>query len=409
MMRKPLTLLHRWVGLVAGLVLALLGLTGSLMVWQAPLDAALNPQWFSAPAQACPAPPRPVERTLALLAEHAPQARAQTVVAPREPGAAYQVWERREAASGQRREHFIDPACGLYLGQRDRGALRLDAAHAVPLLYELHSRLLSGDTGHEIAGITALLFTGLTLTGLWLAWPPAARGRRLRAWRQALSVSTAGPPTRRWYELHRAAGLWLTPLALLVSLTGAALVFQTPVRDAIAAVLPVQRLAKLPGSKGAKAGKAGPADTRPAPAQDPAPAASAPDEWLAVAQQQFPTARWSRLTLPTSNQGLAEVRLLQPGELRAATGFTRVRLDRQGQVRERYDPLQAPSGSQLIDAVFPLHSAEPFGLAIRLLWSAFGLLPATLLATGAWLWWRRQRRRHAASAAPVTTAAGRVG
>ncbi|WP_432644271.1 PepSY domain-containing protein, partial [Listeria monocytogenes] len=41
-MRKPLTLLHRWGGLLAGLVLALLGLSGSLMVWQASLDSALN-------------------------------------------------------------------------------------------------------------------------------------------------------------------------------------------------------------------------------------------------------------------------------------------------------------------------------------------------------------------------------
>jgi uncharacterized iron-regulated membrane protein len=138
-----------------------------------------------------PAPPRPAAgaATLALLAQHAPQARA-TVVAPREPGAACQVWEARDAASGRRTEHFIDPACGV-LGQRERGALRLDAAHAVPLLYELHSRLLAGETGHVIAGIAALLFAGLTATGLWLAWPRAARGKRLRAWRHALSVSRA--------------------------------------------------------------------------------------------------------------------------------------------------------------------------------------------------------------------------
>jgi hypothetical protein len=103
--------LHRWVGLAAGLVLALLGLTGSLMVWQAPLDAALNPQWFRAPA-ACAAPPsRWRARWRCWRSTH--RRRAQTVVAPREPGAAYQVWEARDAASGRRTEHFIDPACGV--------------------------------------------------------------------------------------------------------------------------------------------------------------------------------------------------------------------------------------------------------------------------------------------------------
>jgi len=399
LLRKSFTWLHRWVGLAAGLVLALLGLTGSLMVWQAPLDAALNPQWFRAPASACAAPAQPLARTLALLARHAPQARAQTLVAPREPGAAYQVWEARDAASGRRTEHFIDPACGVYLGQRERGALRLDAAHAVPLLYELHSRLLAGETGHVVAGIAALLFAGLTATGLWLALPRAARGKRLRAWRHALSVSRGGAPAKRWYELHRAGGLWLGPVALLVSLTGAALVFPAPVRDAVAQVLPLQRLAKLPRQ---------PAAQHPTPA--PAAAASTPDDWLAAAQQQFPAARWSRLTLPKGAQGPVEVRLLQAGELRETTGYTRVRLDRQGRVLEIYDPLQAPDGNRLIDAVFPLHSAEALGLAARGLWTLFGLLPVTLLATGAWLWWRRQRRRQAqagaSSGATVTATLG---
>jgi len=376
-MRKSLTLLHRWVGLLAGLVLALLGLTGSLMVWQASLDAALNPAWFRAPAQACPATGEPVAHTLALLAQHAPGARAQTVVAPREPGAAYQVWEARQAKTGWRTEHFIDPDCGRYLGSRERGALRLDAAHAVPLLYELHSHLLGGETGHVVAGVTALLFTGLTLTGLWLSWPRSA-GPRLKAWGQALRVRWQGPPARRWYELHRAAGLWLLPVALVVSLTGAALVFPNPTRDGVATVLPLQRLAKLPKA-GETAGSAAPS--------------LGPDAWVAAAQHEFPTARWSRLTL--GGKGPVEVRLLQPGELRESTGYTRVRLDRQGRVLERYDPLAAPVGNRLVDSFFPLHSGEALGLAARLLWTVFGLLPATLLATGAWLWWRRGQRRAA--------------
>jgi uncharacterized iron-regulated membrane protein len=72
-----------------------------------------------------------------------------------------------------------------------------------------------------------------------------------------------------------------------------------------------------------------------------------------------------------------------------------VRLDRQGRVLERYDPLAAPAGNQLVDSFFPLHSGEALGLAARLLWTAFGLLPVTLLATSAWLWWRRRQRRAA--------------
>jgi uncharacterized iron-regulated membrane protein len=60
-------------------------------------------------------------------------------------------------------------------------------------------------------------------------------------------------------------------------------------------------------------------------------------------------------------------------------------------VLQRYDPLQAPAGNVLLNWLFPLHSAEAFGLLARLLWSLFGLVPSLLLATGLWLWWRRRR------------------
>lgn len=366
-MRRAFVLAHRWVALLAGLLLALLGLTGSLMVWQAELDALLNPAWF-ARDMACAAPAQPVARVLAMLAQQAPQARTALVVAPTAPGAAYQVWERRDPATGLRREHFIDPACGQYLGARVRGAWQLDRAHAVPLLYELHSRLLAGETGHTVAGVGALVLLGLTLSGVWLAWP-----RSLAGWRTALAIKTGASPMRLWFDVHRALGLWLAPLAVLLCVTGAALVFSTQARSLVAGVLPTERLARMPAP--------GPADA----------AARVPlDDLVQQAQRAFPQARWSRLTLPAGNEAVAEVRLLQPGEPRVDTGNTRVRLAAGGAVLARYDPLQAPAGSVVLDWVFPLHSAEALGWAARLLWSLFGLLPALLLGTGAWLWWRRR-------------------
>lgn len=371
-MRRAFVLAHRWVALLAGLLLALLGLTGSLMVWQAELDAALNPAWFARDA-ACAAPVQPVAQVLAVLAQQAPQARTALVVAPTMPGAAYQVWERRDPATSLRREHFIDPACGQYLGSRVRGAWRLDRAHAVPLLYELHSRLLAGETGHIVVGVGALVLLGLTLSGVWLAWP-----RSLAGWRKALAIKTGAAPIRLWFDVHRALGLWLAPLAVLLSVTGAALVFSTQARSLVAGVLPTERLARMPASA--------PSDA----------AALVPlDELVQQAQRAFPQARWSRLTLPAGSEAVAEVRLLQPGEPRVDTGNTRVRLAATGAVLARYDPLQAPSGSMVLDWVFPLHSAEALGWVARLLWSLFGLLPALLLGTGAWLWWRRR-----AAAAP---------
>jgi uncharacterized iron-regulated membrane protein len=391
-MRRTLALPHRWTALAAGLLLALLGLTGSVMVWQAEIDAALNPRWFAAPAGAqdpCAEVDRPVAATLEVLRRTEPHARAAIVLAPARPGAAYQVWEPRDPVSGLRREHFIDADCEQYLGSRLRGAWRLDRAHAVPLLYELHSKLLAGETGHLAAGAGALVLLALALSGLWVAWPPRSSAA---GWRRALSIRGDASRQRLWYDVHRALGLWLLPLTLLMSLTGAALVFEKTARAVVASVLPVDALPRPPR----------------APRGDPtmAPALPAPDLLVARAGERFPRARWSRLTLPTGNGTTAEVRLLQPGEPRADTGSTRVRFDAAGQIAAVHDPLRTAAGGVLLDWVFPLHSGEALGLAARLLWTAFGLLPGLLLASGLWLWWRRTRQRQAARHTPGPVAAG---
>lgn len=380
-MRRAFVLVHRWVGLSAGVLLALMGLTGALMVWQAELDAALNPQWFRRPS-ACLPPAQPIAATLQVLARQLPLARPATVVAPVAPGTAYIVWEPRDKATGWRREHFIDPACGAYLGARDRGAWRMDAAHAVPLLYDLHSRLVAGEAGHTAVGVVGLVLLGLGLTGLVVSWP---RGQAVAGWRRALSIKAGAAPVRWWFDVHRALGLWLLPVLLLLTLTGIGLVFNEVTRLAVGAVLTVEeRLPRL----------ANPMSTSPgAPESSIVPHEPVSLDALAArAEAGFAAARWSRVTLPAVPGTPVEVRLLQPGEPRTDTGASRVRLAADGQLLARYDALRSPAGSRVLDWLFPLHSGEAIGLAARLLWCAFGLLPAAWLGSGAWLWWRRRRR-----------------
>lgn len=361
--------LHRWVALTVGTWFALLGLTGALLVWHDELDRALNPAWF-APRAACGSASveRPITSALATYSRVVKDMPATQVMAPAERGAAFVVWSK--TSSGVRVQHFVDAACGEYLGRREWGAVRLDRAHIVPAIYELHRSILSGDIGHTLVGIVGLLLLGVAITGAISAWP---RTSARAAWVRTLSVKR-GASTRRWYyDLHRATGMWLLLFLLVMSISGTYLCFPKETRQLVAAVLPT---------------------TKPKPSTQAPLVTGAPltlDVMAASAERLWPEATWSRLQLPAKKSDPYEVRLLQSGEIRKDTGDTSVRLAADGQVVEKRDPLNAPSGDTFISWLFPLHSGEALGLPGRLAWSVFGLIPLLLFATGAWLWLQRRR------------------
>lgn len=381
---RPLAMrLHRWVALALGAWFALLGLTGALLVWHAEADRALNPQWF-APQQRCVATTdTPIAASLSVFARAVEGGRATQVMAPTAPGAAFTVWQK-PVVDGLRRQHFIDADCGRYLGWRDWGAPRFDRAHIVPAVYELHRSLLSKEAGHVAVGFAGLLLLFVAGTGALVAWP--RHGTR-EAWRRTLTVKPAAGAHRRYYDLHRATGMWLLLFLLLMAATGTYLCFPKQTRALVATFLP----------------------TAPANLREAAPQPGArigPDALALHAQALWRDARWTRLQIPDGVAVAYDVRLLQRGERRIDTGDTRVRIGVDSRVVDIRDPLRAPAGDRLLAWLFPLHSGEALGMTGRIAWTVFGLAPPLLFATGLWLWLkRRQARRrmpgHAAAAATV--------
>jgi uncharacterized iron-regulated membrane protein len=436
--------LHRWVALAVGAWFALLGLSGSVLVWHGEIDRALNPQWFAANAvgqcadasasrKASEAPlptgeglgrgataatqpqdsrdtavATPIAAALAIHARHH-DGKPTQVMAPATPGAAYVVWTK--TGDGARMQHFVDVGCRRYLGHRQWGAVRFDREHVVPALYELHRSILSGEIGHIIVGFVGLLLLATAITGLVTAWP---RHATRDAWKRTLTIKR-GAATRRWfYDLHRATGMWLALFLLLMSVTGAYLCFPKQGRALVAAVLPMadpskttaprmQRVGDARGGNSTKLAKStAPRMRRGENAEESAKrqAASAmpatTDELVAHAEELWVDAEWSRVQLPAKPGEGVEVRLLQAAEIRMDTGDTRVKFDATGRISEVRDPVRAPAGDRLISWLFPLHSGEALGLTGRLAWTLFGSVPPLMFATGLWLWWqRRKARTHA--------------
>ncbi|SMF97448.1 Uncharacterized iron-regulated membrane protein [Methylomagnum ishizawai] len=228
-MRALCVRLHRYVGLALAGFLAFSGLSGGMLVFQAELDAWLNPALFRvAPG----GPALPPAELAARVARADPRLAVTALPLRIESGATarLQISPRIDSATGQPfaldfDEVFADPASGAILGRRLWGECHWRRAALVPCLYVLHYSLQApGATGLWIMGGMALAWIFAALLGVYLTFPAKWRDGGGRSWRQRWGVAwkikrgARGP--RLHMDWHRAGGLWLFPALLILAVSG---------------------------------------------------------------------------------------------------------------------------------------------------------------------------------------------
>lgn len=367
--------LHLYLGLVAGLVFVVLGLTGSALVWIEELDHAFNPQLFRAAPGTLPPDAARVNTLVDQLTALPGYGRPTQLVLPAEPGGVIVVWYRRPAGQARNawaldvsRQVMIDPGSLRIVGERRWGELGWSRPLLMPTLFHLHRYLFAGDVGKTTVAVVGLSVVVLSLLGMVLWWPKPTWG----ALRSAVTVRFGGSWPRFNYTSHRAVGLFAAPVFVLLGVSGAYFnmpAWIAPVVNAVAPVTPLNKKLVTSGEGGVT------------------PAAA-----LTIAQNRFPQARLSRLGLPAKLTLPYEVRLRQPGERRHGDGATRVSIDAgTGRVLKVVDPLTLTGGDAFLGWMFPLHSGEAFGTAHRVFMTVAGLLPLGFFVTGLLLWLRRRR------------------
>lgn len=391
-LRQFLVKLHLYLALSFGLIFVLLGLTGTVIAWRDEFDAALNPDLLHASAPvSLPLPAETVHAVVAGLQAEKTYGRPTGLALPLAADgvivASYPAPGSRPG-DGRMRQVMIDPATLAVLGERVWGDPGLSRRQLMPTLFHLHRYLLSGETGKTVTGVTGMLVLVLALSGL-LVWAPRLRPQALR---QSVTVRFGGSWSRLTYTLHRAAGFFLAPVILCQAFSGWYLnlpKWVTPIVSGVMTVSQNERPPSAPAAPGAKPLDAG--------------------RIVAAARAEYPQADVTRLTLPRKPTDAWEVRLRQPGEVRADTGATRLWLDAYtGQRLGARDPMRAPAGDTFLNWMFPLHTGEAFGVPGRVFITLFGLTPLAFAVTGVLVWLKRRRgkRRHAEKPAVAPISAG---
>jgi len=395
MLKKVFFQLHWFLGITAGLVLALMGTTGALQSFQPEILRLLNPGvlTIAAPAGATPLAPdllrervqadMPGRRlnSLTLLSDPGLPARAVFALPPPPPGQPMRRGELR----------WVDPFTGKVLPV-PRGVGFFETVR------ELHRFLLAGEIGKQIVGACAMILIFLSLSGLYLRWP-----RQVAQWKAWFSVSPRQKGRAFLWNLHATLGTAALLCYLLSALTGmywAVDIYRSTVSSMLGAP---QRGAGGPGGGAANAPQNGspaaasaqtPSRGGSASAPTPAPASSPPlslDQARAQIIQAAGAIDTITFALPARPDQPLQVTYLDAGAPHDRA-TNQVVFDAAGKIRQHQRYADKPAGVRLVGSVYPLHTGEFFGLPGRLILmlSALGL---PVFAVTGWMLYLDRRRK----------------
>lgn len=357
-----LDLLHRWAGGLVGLLLAMMGLTGALLVHK---DA-----WVRLPH----AGDARVTDAAALA-----EATQRMMSDPAGPQGIIYATDN----FGLNRLSFAGDA-GAYADQAGGMVTRWASQWERPELwiFDLHHHLFTGETGEAVLGVAALCGLFFVISGVFLWW----RTRKTFAFRLWPARMTRPSIVRH----HRDLGIVMAPLLLLSLFTGSVFAFR-----------PMAGLILGPGTEAVL--------TEAARTPTYKPVALADDfDWralVATAHARFPEAELRIVSAPRGESGLVTVRMRQPEEW-LPNGRTMLwfAADTGALVGAR-DSRALPTRAQVYNRFYPLHAAKVGGLPWRLVMTLSGLTLAMLGTLAVWtFWFKRPKPRAKPQPMPMVAA-----
>ena len=356
--RQALFTIHKWIGLSAGIMAVVLGLSGTALVFRAEIERWQARDWLAVEPSGARLP-------LDDLAEAAiaawPAKRLTRFAFPESEGEAIQVVVQtpgaRDLKSAELVGIYVNPYDASVLGSVER------TRNWVWWLQDLHYALFLGTPGLKANGVFAAMLLLLAMTGPVLWWPGRRRlkyGLRIRR----------RPATALWRDLHAVVGLAGSAVLVLISLTALYYAFRGPVTSLITA-------------------STGDAALRPPPVAESADPPAAYEALYLAAAVALPGARIDEMR-PGRPGSAASVTFRLPGD--RVVGRHRAWFDPVSTATLRIDRHDAlPLGQRLLANMAPWHFGTFGGTPTRALWFIAGLVPALLFGTGVWLWARRQR------------------
>lgn len=357
--------LHRYLGLVVGLLLVIVGLTGSLLVFQREIDQFLVSQQFGQIiAQGDRLPLTSILENVKTAYASQPNLKISSINTLPNPLVPYRVF--LQAPKDKWLEVFVNPYTGAIMGSRDWDQT------LIGYIFKLHYQLLADETGTIIVGVVAFVLLIVSITGIIL-WP---------GWRRFISgfkIKWNAHPQRVNFDIHKVAGMIAGIFLSMIAFTGVCWNFWDFSKPLIHTVT-MTPIPSTPVSQPIK-GKL----------------SLSLGEILQKADTAFPGAVTTYISLPQTPEAVFRIGKKLPQET-TPYGSSRIYLDQYtGAVVQLKNGLQPSRADRILDSFTPIHYGTFWGLPSRIFYVFVGLTPLILFITGFMMWrYRRQNKGKSA-------------
>ena len=369
---------HLWLGLSMGLLLSVIGITGSISVFYQELD-----QWFNPGVLSVVPDPRgtlaykPLQEILDAAATVAkPSDQRSGIQYPRVEDSTYGVGYIRPAnADNGTPETWVSIRVNPYTAQVT-GIRTFPLAAGLPpglidFIAVLHYRLLLDDFwGGSIVGFLGIFGIFSALTGMILWWPLTNR------WRQAFTFKKSTNQKRINFDIHKIAGFYSCIVLIAVLLSGIYMNFNAKFVGLVQAVSPKTNQTPVV--------KIGAPNTRIGLAKA-----------AQIAEDAYPEGEFKWMADDTGNglylfsrQGVASTSLFWAERIITVEAQT-------GRIVDVRDATtRKTAGETFLDWQWPLHSGKAFGWTGRILVFISGLVLPILFITGVIRWLQKRKAKR---------------
>lgn len=355
---------HLYLGIFAGGILAFVGLTGSILVFQDEIDRALNPELFEVVAQK---QKLSIEAIVPLIKQNNPRLKLGYLSLGdfKNPNEAYSV-----TLAKSKQQVFINPYNGAI------GGKRIVSGSFIRVVMDLHRTLFIPTVGKYIVGLAALCLLVLTISGLRL-WIP-------KKWKQVKASTTirfGASAKRQNYDWHNVLGVYSAPVVVILSVTGFCITFSNLV---IPLLFMLSGKSPMDVAKNLKAKSVYTVSAKPL----------ALAEMIKLAQKQMPEAKIAGVLFPAGKTDTYRFDLVTGTKPKPGKREMLVMDQYSGKVFLNSRTDFPNVGEAYLAWLTPLHFGSFGGLPTKILALLAGLVPLALFITGFVIWWPRYKKQH---------------